>query len=189
MGASPVTAPASCDTGLRKFIITPKPTRPAAWWTRDFRGTRDQVIEVRHWLENLLPDCGPRADVLLLASELSTNAVVHSRSGEPGGRFSVDVEWTPALVRVVVGDEGSDKAPVVVVRTGNAPPLGESGRGLLLVDELANAWGTASRPQHRWVWADIAWQARGGPSPEAERGKDAAAEDSSSTPFGSRHMS
>lgn len=185
-----MTAPASCDTGLRKIIITsPKPTPPTALWTRDFRGTRDQVVEVRHWLEELLPDCGPRADVLLLASELSTNAVVHSRSGEPGGRFSVDVEWTPALVRVIVGDQGSDKAPAVVARTGDTPPLGESGRGLLLVDELANAWGTATRLQHRWVWADIPWQARGGPSPEAPRGMDAATADPAAPPFGSRRMS
>jgi len=173
-----VTAPASCDTGLRKFIsTTPQPSRPAAWWTRDFRGTRDQVVEVRHWLEDLLPDCGPRADVLLLASELSTNAVVHSRSGEPGGQFSVDVDWTPTLVRVIVGDQGSDKAPAVAAKAGSAPPLGESGRGLLLVDELANAWGTASPLKHRWVWADIPWQARGGPSLDDPCGMDAAIAD------------
>ena len=87
----------------------------------------------------------------------------------------MDVEWTPALLRVVVGDQGSDKAPMVA-RAG-VPALGESGRGLLLVDELANSWGTARRLKHRWVWADIPWQARGGPSLEAPCGMDAAMAD------------
>jgi serine/threonine-protein kinase RsbW len=145
-----------------------------AWWTRHFRGTPDQVLEVRRWVEDLLPDCAARADVLLLASELCTNAIVHSRTGEAGGQFSVDIDWTPALVRVVIGDQGSAKAPEIAVRTCGAAQLGESGRGLVLVDHLADDWGTASRPNRRWVWADVEWQARGGPLLAAPGGLDAA---------------
>jgi anti-sigma regulatory factor (Ser/Thr protein kinase) len=158
-----MTATASDDTGVR-----------TAWWTRHFRGSADQVLQVRRWLEDLLPDCAARADVLLLASELCTNAIAHSRSGEAGGQFSVDIDWTPSLARVVVGDQGSAKAPVVAARTGDAARLGESGRGLLLVDHLADDWGTASRPHRRWVWADVRWEARGGPPLVAPGGLDAA---------------
>jgi hypothetical protein len=132
------------------------------------------VPEVRRWLEDLLPDCAARADVLLLASELCTNAIVHSRSGEAGGQFSVDVDWTPTLARVVIGDQGSAQAPALAPRPGGAAPLGESGRGLLLVDGLADDWGAASCPNRRWVWADVQWQARGGPVLAAPGGLEAA---------------
>jgi serine/threonine-protein kinase RsbW len=157
-------APASCSTGLADIaFLPPRPAPFIAWWTRQFRGGADQVLEVRHWLEDLLPDCAARADVILLASELCTNAIVHSRSGEAGGQFSVDIDWAPALARVVVGDQGSAKAPAIAPRSGDGAELGESGRGLLLVDGLADDWGTVSRPNRRWVWADVEWQARGGP--------------------------
>jgi serine/threonine-protein kinase RsbW len=165
-----MTATASCDTALRNATVA---SPFIAWWTRHFRGGADQVAEVRHWLEDLLPDCAARADVLLLASELCTNAIAHSRSGEAGGQFSVDIDWAPARARVVIGDQGSAKAPVAP-RSGDAAPVGESGRGLLLVDAVADDWGTASRPHRRWVWADVDWQARGGPLLAAPGGMDAA---------------
>jgi anti-sigma regulatory factor (Ser/Thr protein kinase) len=159
-----MTAPARYDTGPETTTFArPRPSPFAAWWTRQFRGGADQVLEVRHWLEDLLPDCAARADVILLASELCTNAIVHSRSGEAGGQFSVDIDWAPALARVVIGDQGSATAPAIAPRRGDAVQLGESGRGLLLVDNVADDWGTASRPNRRWVWADVGWQARGGP--------------------------
>jgi serine/threonine-protein kinase RsbW len=170
-----ITAPASRAASLRDFTVVPPKASPGrAWWTRHFRGGADQVLEVRHWLEDLLPDCAARDDVLLLASELCTNAIVHSRSGEAGGQFSVDIDWAPALARVVIGDQGSAKTPALSVRSGGAGPLGESGRGLLLVDTVADDWGTASRPHRRWVWADVHWQARGGPPLAAPGGLDAA---------------
>lgn len=170
-----MTVLASRDTILQRITLARlKPSPRTAWWTRIFRGGADQVLEVRHWLEDLLPDCSARADVLLLASELCTNAIVHSRSGEAGGQFSVDIDWAPALARVVIGDQGSAQVPAVAPRSGDAVQLRESGRGLLLVDGLADDWGTASRPNRRWVWADVQWQARGGPLLAAPGGLDAA---------------
>jgi len=167
--------PASCVTGLREITVAPpKPSPCTAWWTRHFRGGTDQVVEVRHWLEDLLPDCAARGDVILLASELCTNAIVHSRSGEAGGQFSVDIDWVPTLARVVVGDQGSATAPAIAAAPGDAVQLGESGRGLLLVDGVADDWGSASRPHRRWVWADVQWQDRGGPLLAAPGGLDAA---------------
>jgi serine/threonine-protein kinase RsbW len=145
-------------------------------WTRDFRGEADQVRAARRWVADLLPDCDPLADVLLLVSELCTNAVVHTRSGEAGGRFGVAVEWTRESVRVVVNDQGSSTTPTIGGRTGDpsradgADGAGESGRGLRLVDRLASDWGTADRPGRRWVWADVPWQAGGGAVPARDTG-------------------
>jgi anti-sigma regulatory factor (Ser/Thr protein kinase) len=132
------------------------------------------VREVRRWVEDLLPDCDPLADLLLLTSELCANAVVHTRSGDEGGWFSVDIEWAPASARVVVTDQGSPKLPAIGTPAGGTPQADESGRGLQLVNELADDWGTASRPLRRWVWADVRWRARGGPLLKAPGGVDAA---------------
>lgn len=174
-GGGIMTTAASYNPDLRAPAAAPVERPPfIAWWTRHFRGSADQVVEVRHWIEDLLPDCAARADVLLLASELSANAVVHSRSGEAGGQFSVDVDWAPGLARVVIGDQGSAQAMVLAPRPAGPAPLAESGRGLLLVDGVADDWGTVSRPNRRWVWADVAWQARGGLPLAAPGGLDAA---------------
>jgi serine/threonine-protein kinase RsbW len=169
-----VTASAGCATGLAEIAVTAPEPSPVAWWTRHFRGSSDQVLEVRRWIEDLLPACAVRADVLLLARELCTNAIAHSRSGEAGGQFSVDIDWTPALTRVVVGDQGSAEGLAVTPSPGDAAQPGQSGRGLPLVDDLADDWGTASRPNRRWVWADVAWEDRGGPLLAAPGGLDAA---------------
>jgi anti-sigma regulatory factor (Ser/Thr protein kinase) len=147
------------------------------WWARDFRGDADQVSQVRRWIEDLLPDCEPLADLLLLASELCTNAIMHTWSGVAGGQFNVGLEWAPALARLVIGDQGSPTAPVIAVGAGDPDWTAESGRGLWLVNELADDWGMASRGGHRWVWADVTWQAKGGPPLEAPGGMDAAIAD------------
>lgn len=175
LGDGIMTTAASYNTDLRKSAGAPAEQLPfISWWTRHFRGGADQVLEVRHWIEDLLPDCAARTDMLLLASELCANAIVHSRSGEAGGQFSVDIDWAPGLARVVIGDQGSAKPMVLTPRPGCAAPLTESGRGLLLVDSLADEWGTVSRPNRRWVWADVEWQARGGLPLAAPGGVDAA---------------
>ncbi len=82
--------------------------------------------------------------VVLLASELVTNAVVHSASsfevavgpGSPG--------FTVAVTDIDTGD----------VTTGNevASPMAEGGRGLLLVRSLADAWGTEHSGGRKTVW-------------------------------------
>ena len=147
---------------------------PAMWWSRDFTGGADQVPGVRRWVADLLPDCDPLADLQLLASELCTNAVMHTRSGSAGGWFSVAVEWTPALARVVVADQGSPSMPAAAATTGSAAGDEESGRGLWLVDALADDWGTVGCPGGRWVWADVCWQAQGGVALQVPGGVEAA---------------
>ena len=150
--------PVSADGGPPARPASPGPVPPSAWWGRDFPGAPGQVGEVRHWVGDLLPECDPLADVLLLTSELCTNAVVHTLSGKAGGRFSIDVGWTSDSARVVIGDQGSLESPAA----GQTGWADESGRGLWLVDEVADDWGTACHPAGRVVWADVQWQARGG---------------------------
>lgn len=53
----------------------------------------------------------------------------------------------------------------------------EFGRGLWLVDELADDWGTGCHPAGRVVWIDVQRQARGGPPLQAPGDIDAVAAD------------
>src|SRR5882724_3475105 len=102
------------------------------WWSRDFPGEPPRVGQARSWVAGLLPACDALDDLLIFASELATNAVTHTRSGQPGGRFTVEVTWSPQSARVVVGDQGSHEVPVSAAGNGNRAADLESGRGLLL---------------------------------------------------------
>ncbi len=158
-----MTSASATGSSLQVVPASRRSAPPAAWWARDFAGEAAQAGEVRHWITDLLPECDALADVLLLASELCANAVVHTRSGQSGGQFTVDVEWSPELARVVVGDQGSLEIPVAGAGSAGTAWSEESGRGLWLVDAMADDWGTASVAEGRWVWFSVDWQARGGP--------------------------
>ena len=53
--------------------------------TRAFPGTPASVSEARAWVAGILAGFPAAADAELMASELATNAVLHSASGLPGG--------------------------------------------------------------------------------------------------------
>jgi anti-sigma regulatory factor (Ser/Thr protein kinase) len=75
----------------------------------------------------------------LLLSELATNAVRHARVS-PGREIGVRFELTDGQLRVEVAD-ASDERP----EQREAGPDDKGGRGLLLVDTLADDWGVCPR--------------------------------------------
>ena len=108
---------------------TSKPPE-AATFHRSYPGTDDQVQQVRKDLAPLVDGCPLADDFVLLASELSTNAVVHSRSGLPGGVFTVRAEIRPGNYACLeVEDQGG---PWIERKPGD-----DHGRGLVLVSALA----------------------------------------------------
>jgi hypothetical protein len=127
---------------------------------RDFRANRRSPALVRSFVGDVLDDWGievgpPRDIVLLLASELATNAVDHAT-----GDFSVDVHMgggSDVDVRVEVFD-GDPHLPTLQ----DPDPRAERGRGLLLVDGLASAWGSEPRHDGKVVWFET--PCRPGPS-------------------------
>jgi anti-sigma regulatory factor (Ser/Thr protein kinase) len=129
-----------------------------------FPGEAAQVGMVRDWLEDLLPQCAARYDVIVVASELCANAVCHTASGR-GGQFVVEITWSAELVRVRVGDGGAPTVPRIV----QDPDV--HGRGLQLVHGLCAGMGVSGGVNGRYVWADLPWAANGGPWP-AEPGCD-----------------
>jgi serine/threonine-protein kinase RsbW len=136
------------------------PVSPLLWWAREFPGSTDQVGRARGWLEELLPGCEPLDDLSLLVSELCTNAVLHTDSGKPGGKFSLTIEWTPVAVKALILDQGSPTVPTITA--GKDAWDDEYGRGLFLVDQLADHWDTTDFPDGRLVWLEIPWTAKGG---------------------------
>jgi two-component sensor histidine kinase len=78
---------------------------------------------------------GDRDTVLLLVSELVTNAVRHAATP-----FDVTVQVEGNEVTVAVVDHDRTHRPQVQ----NPPPEATSGRGLRIVQELSSSWGTES---------------------------------------------
>ncbi|MDP9849856.1 ATP-binding protein [Streptosporangium lutulentum] len=134
------------------------PESPGACaWHREFPGEVSSVPAARTWAHGLLAvRLAPPAldDVLLLLSEVVTNAVTHSDSGRTAdGRVTVHVTCDPGAVHVEVTDDGSaTSTPVVHV----PDPEADGGRGLWLVDLLAAAWGFRHDGMGRSVWFQVA---------------------------------
>ncbi|MFF7340950.1 SpoIIE family protein phosphatase [Streptomyces sp. NPDC008163] len=92
---------------------------------------------------------GDRADeVELAADELVTNALMHT---DGGAIVTIRVLAGPERrLRVDVEDRSS-----ALPRRREAGEAGVSGRGLLLVDQLADAWGVESRGTGKCVWSEF----------------------------------
>lgn len=110
-----------------------------------------EVGRARRWARSRLAGCGvgvdePLADTLvLLISELVTNAVVHT--------------GCPAVLRMLFGGPG---VRVEVMDTSDCPPARRhaedsetSGRGLELVDGLADRWGWQREATGKRIWCEI----------------------------------
>ena len=122
--------------------------------TRRFPGRHDQVFRARQFVTEALGQVPVLDEVVLLVSELCTNALLHTASGE-GGTFEVPVLPGPSCVRVEVRDDGSDQIPAAVPPDTSA----EDGRGLSLVDLLADRWGHLGDQRGRFIFFELAWKA------------------------------
>lgn len=84
-------------------------------------------------------------------AELSANAAQHGRI--PGRDFRLLLYVVADTLRIEVTDTRDDRLPTPQLLT----PESESGRGLLLVDALADRWGvTPGPPPRKTVWAELA---------------------------------
>ena len=119
---------------------------PVLLGERRFAAKPAQVGAARRFLAALLAGVPVAAEAVLCLSELASNAITHSRSGDPGGWFTVRASHAGGLIRVEVEDQGGPWAP-----GGNADV--EGGRGLLIVAGLAAAWGRSGSSEAGWtVW-------------------------------------
>ncbi|MFJ9811686.1 ATP-binding protein [Streptomyces sp. NPDC101158] len=102
------------------------------------------------WTPAVTPEDRERADdVLLLVSEVVTNACLHADGPE-----ELVLRHSDGLLRVEV----SDANPVHPrARTPRSPAL-PGGHGLMVLDRLAGAWGTAAKADGgpgKVVWLEV----------------------------------
>ncbi|WP_425576221.1 SpoIIE family protein phosphatase [Streptomyces glaucosporus] len=111
-----------------------------------------RVADARHQLRELLYDWAVDDQVegaVLLLSEVLTNALVHT-------------EGDATVVAELTGEHGSRRLRVDVADRSDEPPhrrspgeLASRGRGLLLMEMVAHAWGVEPRGEGKSIWFEI----------------------------------
>ena len=105
---------------------------------------------VRHWMAAQLAAWNVPEQVIgaavLCASELATNALLHA-----GTAARVQVDLSAERLMVAVSDSGTRGT----VTRAHAEALSSRGRGLGLIEELSDAWGTDPAVRGSTVWFEI----------------------------------
>ncbi|MGX2995817.1 ATP-binding SpoIIE family protein phosphatase [Streptomyces sp. JNUCC 64] len=153
---------------LRRDART-EPVSPARRTRLTVAQAEPQRIGVaRQQVRELLHDWADREQVdsaVLMVSEMATNVLVHTDgdavltaavTGEPGGR----------RLRVEVTDSSDD-----LPHRREPGELASSGRGLVLMELLADEWGVAPRGEGKSIWFELGEGAggSGGPAGPASR--------------------
>jgi anti-sigma regulatory factor (Ser/Thr protein kinase) len=113
---------------FRRFAVLPQSVRDARMFVRDFADA-----------------AGADADAAeLLASELATNAVRHARTS-----YAVRMGNHAGVLRVEIVND----APELLLAM--RAPSAEGGRGLAIVDNVAQDWGTESHGGEKVVWFEL----------------------------------
>ncbi|HEY5987303.1 MAG TPA: ATP-binding protein [Streptosporangiaceae bacterium] len=116
-------------------------------------GREQNASQARAFVDRILGKEHPRADdARLLVSELFTNAVQHSESGRPGGTVTIIISGRAGGVGIEVIDQGSMWSVPVV----KADVFATNGRGLFLVQSLADEWGYLRDSAGTTVWFRLA---------------------------------
>lgn len=127
-------------------------------------GVVTSVPLLRQYVTLMLTAAGHRdlERVRLVLTELMSNAVIHTRSSEPGGLVAVEVaEIGEGLVRVVVTDAGARTVP----RPRRSEDDEDHGRGLCLVEAMSARWGTRPSLLGTTVWAEVRTMEDSSPTP------------------------
>lgn len=94
-----------------------------------------------------------RDDVLLLVTELVSNAVLHAGAG-PEHPLHVQLLRGPRWLVVTVADEGPGFSRHPTLERHNE----SGGLGLFLVDQIADRWGVESTAVGARVWFEMAYE-------------------------------
>jgi anti-sigma regulatory factor (Ser/Thr protein kinase) len=116
--------------------------------TATLPGTPAFVPLARRLVREALAGC-PRADDLMLAvTELATNCIAHSASGQ-GGSFTVRLRARPCWARIEITDSGP----------ADGEPSPRNGWGLALVADVTDRAASVIQPDGcRTAWAEVTWQ-------------------------------
>jgi anti-sigma regulatory factor (Ser/Thr protein kinase) len=132
--------------GLQSRVFLPAPQSVPA--VRRFVTEVLQTWDEEHHLsrEGQGDAQGIIADTLLACSEMATNAVLHARSP-----FLLSLNRSANGVLVAVEDAAGGSA-----RRQASPPTALGGRGLAIVQSVADRWGCEPLAHGKVVWAEVA---------------------------------
>ncbi len=126
--------------------VEAEPVSPVC--SQKFANAACQVRPARTFVAGLLGPAHPCLDdAVLLTSELAGNVIRHAVDQD----FTVTVAFKPCGVLVAVQDGGSTRIPTLL----NPRDDETSGRGLLLVNNLAARWGFHRDPSGTTVWFEL----------------------------------
>ena len=116
----------------RQFELDPQSVGAARRFTKDaLSGRPRELIE----------------SAVLMVSELATNSIRHAMTG-----FQLTIACEPEAVRIEVTDVGGGSPQLQ-----SPGPEDPTGRGLRIVDELADDWGVQRTTKHgKTVWFKVA---------------------------------
>lgn len=149
-----IAALAVTDRAAQSRDLRVPSSEPLSSWlcSRVFAARPDQVREARAFLGRMLHGCPLIYETQLICSELVTNAVRHSRSALPGGQVTLRAEVRQHdYTWLEVEDQGGDWT--------DDNQGGEGGRGLEVVEALANYWDVRGDEARRTVCARLDWPA------------------------------
>ncbi|MHB8510630.1 MAG: ATP-binding protein [Actinomycetota bacterium] len=141
--SGPETSNRMCD--LTTFMIK-GPSKSRNLIAREFAYDIRSPRAVRRLVQRTLIGWHLRElsdDVSLVATELATNAIVHSESG-----FFFSLDQQPLGVQIQVEDSSA-----ALPQLRPSSPTSTRGRGLHLVDAIATNWGVERTKQGKIVWA------------------------------------
>ncbi|MFB7475085.1 ATP-binding protein [Kitasatospora sp. NPDC056184] len=101
----------------------------------------------------------PFHSALIIVAELASNAIWHGRVAGRG--FELHLRLTTlvrrgATLRIEISDCRGDRFPVLPALPPARSSDAQSGRGLVLIDALADRWGAVPRhPSAKTVWAEL----------------------------------
>ncbi|MEU9339097.1 ATP-binding protein [Streptomyces sp. NPDC048290] len=115
-------------------------------------GFLEEVSRARRWTRDVLRDSPLVDDAVLIVSELSANAILHTASGRQSGTFHLALAVSPLAVAVSVIDEGGS-----LTTPHPKPPSGNAvhGRGLRMVSALAHRVHVRSEDGSHTVTAEL----------------------------------
>ncbi|MEV4936540.1 ATP-binding protein [Streptomyces zaomyceticus] len=114
------------------------------------RGARLARLLAVEWLRSRELPYGVAEAAAQIVAEFAANAATHGRVS--GRNFRVALRISPEALRIEVTDTRGERLP----RLRPASPEGDSGRGLLMVEALADRWGVELGPvPGKTVWAEL----------------------------------
>ena len=99
-------------------------------WGLSCPGFPEEISRARRWVREILGEQPCADDAVLIVSELGTNALRHTASGEPSGTFHVVLALSKHALAISVTDDGKSATSPEIKHPG---PEATQGRGLDIV--------------------------------------------------------